>query len=133
MSVANNSVAGSREFLDALLRTDLYSFLRSVFPTVSPGRDLLLNWHIEAITNELAQVIKGKTRRLIITVPPRSLKSICASVVLPAYALGHDPTRRVFCVSYSEGLAHKHANDCRALMRSTSQINPPRQNPCRRA
>lgn len=119
MSVANNSVAGSREFLDALLRTDLYSFLRSVFPTVSPGRDLLLNWHIEAITNELAQVIKGKTRRLIITVPPRSLKSICASVVLPAYALGHDPTRRVICVSYSEGLAHKHANDCRALMRST--------------
>jgi hypothetical protein len=56
---------------------------------------------------------------LIITVPPRSLKSICASVVFPAFALGHDPTRKFICVSYSQGLAEKHANDCRALMRSS--------------
>jgi len=62
--------------------------------------------------------MRGRSRRLIITVPPRSLKSICASVALPAFALGHDPTRRIICVSYSEGLARKHANDCRALMRS---------------
>jgi len=67
---------------------------------------------------ELGEVLGGRTRRLIITVPPRSLKSICASVALPAFALGHDPTRRIICVSYSEGLARKHANDCRALMRS---------------
>ena len=32
--------------------------------------------------------------------------------------LGHDPTRRIICVSYSEGLARKHANDFRAVMRS---------------
>jgi predicted phage terminase large subunit-like protein len=67
---------------------------------------------------ELSEVMRGITRRLIITVPPRSLKSICASVALPAFALGHDPSRRIICVSYSEGLARKHANDCRALMRS---------------
>ena len=47
------------------------------------------------------------------------LKSICASVAYPAYVLGHDPARRIICVSYAEGLARKHANDCRALMRST--------------
>ena len=65
-----------------------------------------------------ARSSKVDTRRLIITVPPRSLKSICASVCLPAFILGHDPARRIICVSYSEGLARKHANDCRALMRS---------------
>jgi hypothetical protein len=52
-------------------------------------------------------------------VPPRSLKSICVSVALPAYALGLDPTARIVCVSYSESLARKHANDSRALMRSS--------------
>jgi hypothetical protein len=66
----------------------------------------------------LSEVLRGKFRRLIITVPPRSLKSICASVALPAFALGRDPRRRIICVSYSESLARKHANDCRALMRS---------------
>ena len=36
----------------------------------------------------------------------------------PAFVLGHDPTRRIICVSYAEGLARKHANDFRAVMRS---------------
>src|SRR5258705_2957967 len=102
----------------AILGTDLYSFVQASFAIVSGGEGFLPNWHIEAICNELSQVIKGETRRLIITVPPRSLKSICASVCLPAFILGHDPARRIICVSYSEGLARKHANDCRALMRS---------------
>jgi predicted phage terminase large subunit-like protein len=46
------------------------------------------------------------------------LKSICASVAFPAFVLGHDPTRRLICVSYSEVLAKKHANDFRAVMES---------------
>ncbi len=92
--------------------------MQASFAIVSGGGRFLPNWHIEAICHELSQVINGNTRRLIITVPPRSLKSICASVCLPAFILGHDPARRIICVSYSEGLARKHANDCRALMRS---------------
>jgi len=63
-------------------------------------------------------VLRGEVRRLIITVPPRSLKSICASVAFPAFVLGQDPTRRIICVSYSEALSRKHANDSRALVRS---------------
>jgi hypothetical protein len=51
-------------------------------------------------------------------VPPRYLKSICASVAFPAYLLGHDPTARIICVSYSDALARAHANDCRALFGS---------------
>ena len=108
-----------RLIVDAAMRSDLYAFLQAIFPVVSAGSELLLNWHLEAITSALTDVIRGKTRRLIITVPPRSLKSICASVAVPAFVLGHDPTRRIICVSYAEGLARKHANDCRALMRSS--------------
>jgi hypothetical protein len=113
------SLAERRLLVDAAMRTDLYAFLQASFPIVSGGSKLLLNWHLEAITAALTRVIRGETRRLIITIPPRSLKSICASVALPAFVLGRDPTRRIVCVSYSEGLARKHANDCRALMRST--------------
>ena len=104
--------------LDAILRRDLYTFVQAAFGVVSPGDSLARNWHLEAITYALTRVLSGETRRLIITVPPRSLKSICASVAFPAFVLGQDPTRRIICVSYSEGLARKHANDGRALMRS---------------
>ena len=108
----------SLSVLDAILCCDLYTFVQAAFGVVSPGDCLARNRHLEAITYALTRVLNGETKRLIITVPPRSLKSICASVAFPAFVLGQDPTRRIICVSYSEGLARKHANDCRALMRS---------------
>jgi predicted phage terminase large subunit-like protein len=115
---ASLPVASRHAAFQAALRTDFYSFVQAAFPIVSGGKSLQLNWHLEAMSHALTEVINGNTRRLIITVPPRSLKSICCSVALPAFALGHDPTRRIICVSYSEALARKHSNDCRALMHS---------------
>lgn len=108
-----------KQIATAILATDFYSFVQESFPVVSGGARLMPNWHLEAIAYELSQVMKGSTKRLIITVPPRSLKSICASVCFPAFVLGHDPTAHLICVSYAELLARKHANDCRALMRSS--------------
>ena len=48
--------------------------------------------------------------------PPRNLKSLLASVALPAWFLGHNPSERVVAVSYSEQLARIHANDFRRLV-----------------
>ena len=104
--------------IDAILRTDPYCFLQAAFPIVSPGPPLAKNWHLEAMAHVLEQVRQGVIKRLIITVPPRSVKSIMASVAFPAFVLGHDPTRRIVCVSYAESLAKKHADDCRLLMTS---------------
>ena len=101
----------------AILRSDLYSFIGATFPIVSPNDQFAPNWHIESIALHLTRVLQG-LKRLIITLPPRSLKSVCASVAFPAFVLGHNPRQRIICVSYSEGLARKHANDCRAVMRS---------------
>ena len=84
----------------AILRRNLFSFIRGTFPIVAPGASFTPNWHLEAIAYALTQVLEGKTRRLIITVPPRSLKSISASVAFPAFILGHDPRRRIICVSF---------------------------------
>jgi len=51
--------------------------------------------------------------------PPRSLKSIVASVAFPAFILGLDPSRRIICVSYSAELAKKHSNDFRAVLEAS--------------
>ena len=102
--------------LAALLRQDLASFTHKSFATVRPGDPFKPNWHIDAIAWHLQGVAEGRIKRLIVTVPPRNLKSICASVALPAWFLGHDPTRRVVCASYAEGLSVELHNMCRSVM-----------------
>jgi hypothetical protein len=74
------------------------------------------NWHFEAVTHKLSEVASGEVRRLIITLPPRNLKSLCASVALPAWFLGRNPSERVVVVSYSDLLARNHANDFRLVV-----------------
>src|SRR5438105_4180459 len=94
-----------RDLLRALLRKDLCTFVEKVFDTVVPGAAFSPNWATDAVAHALGKVVRGETTRLIVNIPPRHLKSICASVALPAFLLGHDPTRKVICVSYSDDLA----------------------------
>ncbi|MGH7102596.1 MAG: hypothetical protein ACREFJ_09375, partial [Acetobacteraceae bacterium] len=102
----------------ALLRQDFRSFLERCFHELNPDAPFLANWHIDVMAAKLAQVQNGETRRLIINVPPRHLKSLAASVAFPAWLLGRAPASRIICVSYAQDLADKHARDCRAIMQS---------------
>ena len=106
------------DVLKAALRTDLMSFTAKSFDEITPGTSFKHNWHLRAIAWQIQQVLDGKTKRLLITLPPRSLKSIFASVALPAFVLGKDPSKRIVCVSYAEDLAAKHARDSRSVMES---------------
>lgn len=104
--------------LEALLRSDFRAFVHKVFNTLAPGQTYVRSWHVEAIAWRLERLRRGEIRRLIINMPPRSLKSIVASVAFPAYILGRAPSRRIICVSYSGDLAKKHSNDFRAVLES---------------
>jgi hypothetical protein len=83
----------SREqrLLQALLRSDFRAFIQKVFNTLAPGQTYIPTWHIEAIARQLERVRSGELTRLIINMPPRSLKSIAASVAFPAFILGLEP------------------------------------------
>ncbi len=107
-----------RRDLEVVLRHDLVSFIQRSFQTIVPAAEYQQNWHIDAIAWHLRQCVDGGIKRLIITVPPRNLKSICASVAFPAWVLGRDPTRRIICASYANELTAKHARDCRMVMES---------------
>lgn len=104
--------------LDALLRTDLHAFIVRSFYELNRETPYSRNWHIELIAQELEKCRLGETTRLIINVPPRSLKSHCASVAFPAWLLGHNPAEQIITVSYGQDLADKHALDCRTVMLS---------------
>ena len=99
-----------------LLRQDFGSFVQRCFYELNPQAKFLWNWHIEVIAEALEQCRMGKLRRLIINVPPRSLKSHMTSVSFVAWLLGHNPTAQVICASYAQDLADKLAADCRSVV-----------------
>jgi len=108
----------SWEEYEYILRRDLMSFTERSFYELNPQSTFLNSPHIEVLISKLESCRHGKIRRLIINLPPRSLKSHAASVVFPAWLLGHDPSKQIICASYGQDLADKHARDCRTLMAS---------------
>lgn len=103
----------------AAVGTDLKVFIQQAFVTLYPGKEFLDNWHVDAIVHHLEQCIRGEMPRLIINMPPRHLKSFIASVVLPAYILGRDPSAKIICISYSDDLARMLARDFRRIVESS--------------
>lgn len=107
------------QVLGALLRQNFELFLRFAFAEIGGGRDYLHNWHIDAIIHQLDRIRAGENRRLVVTMPPRHLKSVTISTAWVAWMLGHDPSLRIICVSYGYDLAEKHARDCLRIMQSS--------------
>src|SRR5207302_4876291 len=100
------------------LRNDFLSFLHRCFQTVHPGVPFDWNWHHDALCQQLLCVLCSQVRRLIVNLPPRSLKSFITSVVFPAWVLGLNPGAKIFVISYGTELADKHASDFKSIVTS---------------
>ncbi len=102
----------------SVLRSHFASFVMRCFAELYPQIRLAMNGHILVMASRFAMVREGRIRRLIITVPPRHLKSLIGSVAFPAWSLGHNPAAPIICISYAQELSEKHARDCRRIMMS---------------
>jgi len=101
------------------MRQSFPLFLMRVFGDLHSGAPpLKLAWYLKAICHGLVDAASRSGARLVITVPPRHLKSVAASVALPAYLLGRDPSLRIMVATYSQELARLHATQCRSIMQS---------------
>jgi len=94
----------SKSEYQALLRQDLYFFIEWCFRVLNPRTAFKRNWHLEILSSTLEACRRKEETRLIINEPPRSLKSHCVSVAFVAFMLGHDPSSKIICVSYSQDL-----------------------------
>lgn len=108
--------SASPELFYAALRNDFLTFIQKAFEVLNPGQTYYPNWHIDTMAYHLQQAAAGKIKRLIINLPPRHLKSLVASVALPAWILGRDPAKRIICVSYAQELARKLGLDCHQVV-----------------
>lgn len=106
----------SLEALLPFLRQDLATFAAQAFQHLHPSDTFLPNWHHYVMASKLEACIRGDCRRLIINLPPRHLKSLYASIALPAFWHGRDPGAEIVCASYAQGLADELAQACRKVM-----------------
>jgi predicted phage terminase large subunit-like protein len=102
----------------AILRNDLASFIERSVYEINPQINFIPGQYIELLASTLDKCRDGRKRRQIINLPPRTLKSLAASVAFPAWLFGHDPGKQIICASYGQDLSDKHALDCRTLMAS---------------
>ena len=109
----------SVEEYQTLLRNDFVTFIERAFYEVCPHENFIAGQYIDLLAATLEKCRTGQTKRLILNLPPRTLKSHAASVAFPAWLLGHDPGRQIICASYGQDLADKHARDCRTVMGSS--------------
>ena len=112
-------IIGDPRVLNAMCRLSFATFVRPCFHTLFPGTQFKMNGHIRAVAHILEQVRLGRVKRLIINMPPGSLKSFMASSAWPAFVLGHDPTKRIAVVSYGSELAVTLGNNFRHIVNSS--------------
>jgi predicted phage terminase large subunit-like protein len=105
--------------IGAAMRLDFALFLRFAFRELGGQSAYKHNWHIDAIIHQLDRIRDGDNRHLIVTMPPRHLKSRTVSVAWIAWMMGHHPSLSFLCISYGQELAEDHASDCLKLMQSS--------------
>jgi predicted phage terminase large subunit-like protein len=84
---------------------DLASFARGAWPVLEPGTELKWNWHLDLICEYLTLVKQRIIRRLVINVPPQTMKSRLVNVFYPTWSWSQIPTRRFLSSSYSGDLS----------------------------
>jgi predicted phage terminase large subunit-like protein len=99
-----------------ILSRDLAAFIMRSFLELNPATKFLYPPYLEILCDRLEKCRRGKIKRLIINLPPRTLKSHCVSIAFVAWVLGHDPAAQIIATSYGQELADKFARDCKSLM-----------------
>jgi predicted phage terminase large subunit-like protein len=98
----------------------LIDFVRHFWSVLEPETKLVEGWLLYAICDHLEAVTWGKITRLLINVPPGSMKSLMVNVFWPAWEWGAMgmPHLRYVSFSYSSGLTERDNTKFRKLVQS---------------
>jgi predicted phage terminase large subunit-like protein len=93
-------------------QSDFMAYVKYVWPNFINGR------HHEKMARAFERVAEGKTKRLIINMPPRHTKSEFASYLLPSWFLGKFPGKKIIQTSHTAELAVGFGRKVRNLVDS---------------
>jgi hypothetical protein len=111
-------VLDDERLLRAAASKSLREFVRQAFNIVVLAEPFMASWHTDSICDHLEALRRREIRNLLITMPPRHLKSTIVSVLFPPWCWLHDPTERFLTASYAADLATRDAVASRTLIES---------------
>lgn len=96
----------------------LAAFVKQAWHVLEPGTPLRWGWHLDAICNTLQAVTEGRIKRLMICVPPGSMKSLITAVFWPCWEWIKRPSLRIVAASHSREFALRDNIRARDLLTS---------------
>lgn len=104
-----------------LCSRSLAAFARRAWHVLEPAAELHWGWALDAICLHLEAVTDGRINRLLMNVPPGSMKSLLTGVIWPAWEWGPKgmPEMRYVGTAHEETLAIRDSRKCRDLVKSS--------------
>ena len=98
----------------------LVNFISRAWPAIEPATAYVHGWHIDAIAAHLEAVSAGEINRLLINVPPGTMKSLAVCVLWPAWEWGPRarPQLRYVGAAHAQDLAVRDNMRMRRLVKS---------------
>jgi predicted phage terminase large subunit-like protein len=98
----------------------LTGFIREAWHVLEPSQPYVHGWHIDALGDHLEAVTDGLITRLLINIPPGTMKSLVASVFWPAWEWGPRglPSMRYLTTSYTDKYVKRDSRRMRDLVQS---------------
>ena len=103
-----------------LCRRSLVHFAQRAWHILEPSTPLKWGWALDAICQHLEAVTSGDIRRLLMNVPPGSMKSLLTGVIWPAWEWGPRAMQemRYLGTAHKQDLAIRDNLKCRRLIQS---------------
>lgn len=101
-------------------KRSLATFVRQAWHVLEPGTEYVHGWHVDAICEHLEAVTHGDIKRLLINIPPGTMKSTLTSVFWPAWEWGPRGLayKRIIGASHEASLATRDSRKMRMLVTS---------------
>lgn len=98
----------------------LADFAIQAWHILEPSTELKWGWAMEAICDHLEAVTRGEVKRLLMNVPPGSMKSLLTGVLWPAWEWGPKglASKRFLSTAHKQDLAVRDNMKCRRLIQS---------------
>ena len=69
-------------------KRSLSYFIKQAWHIIEPRQEYVPNWHIDAVCEHLEAITLGQIKRLLVNIPPGTMKTLMTSVFFPAWEWG---------------------------------------------
>src|SRR5215510_15672513 len=100
-----------------IVKVDFLAFARMALRELD-GTRISEDRYLELLSSHLMDFADGKTKRLLINLPPRHLKTQLCTVCFAAWVLAHKPETKIMLITSGQDLATDIAHSIRDIMQA---------------